>query len=562
MWGFHDRELILRTALHRLLTSGIEKDGIQRRWQYQTQLRNNEAGGLRFSDEEWEFEWGEIIHIATNKPRRQPVTASLRRYSSLRLSYESLEEIHVFALAHVIRRAIIIISNNVLKDYSGQDLAPIYFGGIYLPLEVNPTACYKSPLVLAYDSAHFSPLVAREDLKQEQTRVKYARGSSRKETVIPLVTPDGSLLPVQFIFDPKKKDVKEKWAKMEYPVGEFPDDIIRLLESYMDIRWIQLKVSSVQQSIGSTDEDYDHLFPVQVPKVRFPAASITQDAQPIYQKELIDKYLQSIRKQFEEEREERLRREEERKKKLDNLPVPCEGEGCDLFGRVATNNLCSMCHQKQLSKKTKRESASPDHVEKDSSVPDGRHRLPPPYPPPKYRYPSPDPADTHRDLPNQVSPAVSPQSSIQPSYQTFPKQKATQTVTSDISPKHFPNHPPTLPPKTTTHTASNAASSPPVKSPVKSSTNPTPPLAPSGKKFNASSLVPPLFKKKYPVAQNTSGGGYTRDNIQPIKFKSTVGREREAGTKTVCRRESCEFFGNAETDGLCSKCFAESQQIV
>lgn len=40
--------------------------------------------------------------------------------------------------------------------------APIPFGGIYLPLEVPASKCHRSPLVLAYDQAHFSALVSME----------------------------------------------------------------------------------------------------------------------------------------------------------------------------------------------------------------------------------------------------------------------------------------------------------------------------------------------------------------------------------------------------------------
>lgn len=369
MWGFHDHSLILRTALHRLLTTGVEKEGIKRRWKYQTQLRNDEAGGLTFTEEEWEFEWDEILRIATNRPRRQPMTDSLRRHSSLRMSYESLEEIHISVLAHTLRRPIVVISDCTIKDMSGQDLAPIYFGGIYLPIEVNPTACHKSPVVLAYDSSHFSPLVAVQD-NQQKPHAKYARMSSRMETVIPLVTPDGSLLPVQFVYDPKKKNVAEKWSKMQYEVGEFPDDIIRLLESYMNIRWIQLKMSS-SASDSRASEDYDHIFPVQVPKVRFPAAYIAQESQPIYQKDLVEKYVKHIQARFQEDKETKARREaereeEERKRQLNKI-VPCEGKGCEMFGRPATNNLCSVCYEKSL-KGPKPDTDSP-HIESPERLP-------------------------------------------------------------------------------------------------------------------------------------------------------------------------------------------------
>jgi len=73
--------------------------------------------------------------------------------------YESLEELHVFILAHVLRRPIIVISKSVLTNVDGEALAPIPFGGIYLPLECAPSDCHRSPLLLTYDAAHFSALV-------------------------------------------------------------------------------------------------------------------------------------------------------------------------------------------------------------------------------------------------------------------------------------------------------------------------------------------------------------------------------------------------------------------
>ncbi len=76
--------------------------------------------------------------------------------------YESLEEFHVFILAHVLRRPIIVVADTILKDSNGEALAPIPFGGIYLPIEVDPQQCHRSPLLLTYDASHFSALVAME----------------------------------------------------------------------------------------------------------------------------------------------------------------------------------------------------------------------------------------------------------------------------------------------------------------------------------------------------------------------------------------------------------------
>jgi len=84
----------------------------------------------------------------------------------------------------------------MLKDADGVALAPIPFGGVYLPLEVPSSRCHKTPLLLAYHSAHFSPLVTVDGCNDY--------GSACGEGVsIPLVDPDTSkLLPVLFAVDP------------------------------------------------------------------------------------------------------------------------------------------------------------------------------------------------------------------------------------------------------------------------------------------------------------------------------------------------------------------------
>lgn len=76
--------------------------------------------------------------------------------------YESLEEFHVFVLAHVLRRPVLVVADTVLRDSHGEALAPIPFGGIYLPFEVEPAQCHRAPMLLTYDASHFSALVAME----------------------------------------------------------------------------------------------------------------------------------------------------------------------------------------------------------------------------------------------------------------------------------------------------------------------------------------------------------------------------------------------------------------
>ncbi|XP_077862554.1 OTU domain-containing protein 7B-like, partial [Saccoglossus kowalevskii] len=175
LWGFHDRLLTLRKALYTTMSSGSKMAALKRRWRYyQTQL--NKESGLVYNESEWEQEWDNLLKLANTEPRRG------RRRSTLQsplmtlsedpnqqseeednCTYDSLEEFHVFVLAHVLRRPIIVVADTVLRDADGEAFAPIPFGGIYLPLECKETECQKSPLLLTYDAAHFSALVAMDN---------------------------------------------------------------------------------------------------------------------------------------------------------------------------------------------------------------------------------------------------------------------------------------------------------------------------------------------------------------------------------------------------------------
>lgn len=75
----------------------------------------------------------------------------------------------MFVLAHVLQRPIIVVADTVLKDANGDDLAPIPFGGIYLPLECESIECSTSPLLLTYDAAHFSALVPMKHVELQES---------------------------------------------------------------------------------------------------------------------------------------------------------------------------------------------------------------------------------------------------------------------------------------------------------------------------------------------------------------------------------------------------------
>jgi hypothetical protein len=127
--------------------------------------------------------------------------------------FESLEQFHVFLLAHILQRPIIIVADQVLRDLNGAPMAPIKFGGIYLPFECNPKRCHRFPLVMAYDSAHFSALLlldeyADAELYQQQRQQASPSDINKKlqtqapYSIIPVTYANKELMPIHFGYDP------------------------------------------------------------------------------------------------------------------------------------------------------------------------------------------------------------------------------------------------------------------------------------------------------------------------------------------------------------------------
>lgn len=72
----------------------------------------------------------------------------------------------MLALAHVLRRPIVVLATD-WSDSTGRTLVSgDEIGGIYLPLQLPRSLCWSSPVVLAFDSFHFSPLLPLGDPKQ------------------------------------------------------------------------------------------------------------------------------------------------------------------------------------------------------------------------------------------------------------------------------------------------------------------------------------------------------------------------------------------------------------
>ena len=69
-----------------------------------------------------------------------------------------LEAMHIFSIANMLRRPIIVLSDDVIRNAQGDPISVNDLYGIYLPTLSKPEHCHRKPIVLAYDQYHFCPL--------------------------------------------------------------------------------------------------------------------------------------------------------------------------------------------------------------------------------------------------------------------------------------------------------------------------------------------------------------------------------------------------------------------
>ncbi|OXB83691.1 UNVERIFIED_CONTAM: hypothetical protein H355_013046 [Colinus virginianus] len=202
MWGIEDVDLVLRKTLFSALKE-VDTRNFKLRWQREA-IKSQEfvQTGLHFDTRNWEEEWEYLIEMTS------PETSGARN----RLPYNALEEIHIFILANILRRPIIVLADKVVRSLeSGSSFAPLNVGGVYLPLLWPAEECYRYPIVLGYDNMHFTPLVTLKD-------------SGPEIRAVPLVTSERGRfedLSMHFLTDAEERE-KEQLLKDYLIVMEIP----------------------------------------------------------------------------------------------------------------------------------------------------------------------------------------------------------------------------------------------------------------------------------------------------------------------------------------------------
>lgn len=181
-WGVFDRDNTLRRALSDSLNEASHV--FYPRWK---EWEARQAMELEFTlaDSQWAEEWSGLLALAS-----QPGA--------------SLEQLHIFCLAHVLRRPICIYGVKYVKSWRGENLGYAKFEGLYLPLQWDPSFCYRSPIALGYTRGHFTALVPPEP---DPVCAGGGAGAAPPQdspspasfNYLPLMTRDRELLPIHFL---------------------------------------------------------------------------------------------------------------------------------------------------------------------------------------------------------------------------------------------------------------------------------------------------------------------------------------------------------------------------
>ena len=168
-------------------------------------------------------------------------------------------------------------------------------------------------------------------------------------TAIPLVDKDYKILPLPFAADPGpnldwlKNENSEEIIKKKSLTDE---GRMSLLKKYLDVVEIDIieescqdemkKVSGENKTRNEASNNLEN-----TSNKSLPVAILPCDNQPSFYKEVITGYLEKARERFDFEKETKIVEPKQ------TPSLKCANDGCDLYGTVDNNYLCTKCFQHQ-----------------------------------------------------------------------------------------------------------------------------------------------------------------------------------------------------------------------
>lgn len=183
-YGRDDVGYTLRKELHEFLLHASR--AFKHQWKSQETIWAAECG-FSLNDSQLDSEWQSVIDLASAEISGD----------NTRLPLQSLENTHVFALANILKRTIIVVADH-FHYINGESYSPERFGGIYLPHLNHPNDCNKYPIIIGYSNGHFNAMTT---------------STEKGKMLFPLKDSNDDLLPLQFCDPGMNENEKMRFLK-------------------------------------------------------------------------------------------------------------------------------------------------------------------------------------------------------------------------------------------------------------------------------------------------------------------------------------------------------------
>ncbi|XP_041354855.1 tumor necrosis factor alpha-induced protein 3-like [Gigantopelta aegis] len=361
VWGIEDVGLNVR----RLLAITLQSDPHQRfqtRWKQYQKNQDREMfdrpslNTVTLDDNQWEREWAQVLHSARGDSAATTGIAAM--------PYTQLEAVHVYVLANIFKRPIILLGRDSIHTFSGSSLQANNLMGIYLPLERDPIECCPIPVILGFSMNHFCPLLGLD--------TQFDVGTSKLDDYLPLILANNSALPVRFLMDAgeerRANDLLKKYLKLK----EFKSNIGTHVGAVIDYKPMPPPLNLLQDYKANFERLYREYYsqpleaniraerpPVQARyqygnqqsgssqlNAQQPVGSVPPSTRPA----AADPMMQEASNVF--------------------TPVPCKTPNCEFFGNPAQGGMCTQCLQQHLKSESSRlQSQVPEAMAAEPSAP-------------------------------------------------------------------------------------------------------------------------------------------------------------------------------------------------
>ncbi|XP_062608829.1 tumor necrosis factor alpha-induced protein 3-like isoform X3 [Saccostrea cucullata] len=337
LWGVEDRDLMLRRLVYLSLANDTTEKFYKRWLIHQRNVafdRPNEFNP-NMNSMDMKAEWENIIKAAEDIPLD----------TSTALNFQSLEGIHLYVLANILKRPIIVLADRSARSVYGQSMQRDNIGGIYLPLEWQPSDTCKSPITISYSMTHFSPLLPQ--------RTVHDGRATDSEYVIPLVYHDFEPIVLRFLLYTEEK--------LGYD----------LLNGYLDTKNIPMTTADSILQIPVAKSNYHIISKPEYDIVK----SHFEECQQIYQMWIRGTQVSVSQPQmnFQLNNEPiRVSSQNSAPQRAIGQPNPtpkCHTPGCDLYGSPDYGGMCSDCFNKYTIEFNRKETENQKHFIVEPSAP-------------------------------------------------------------------------------------------------------------------------------------------------------------------------------------------------